>query len=126
MITAFKSFSSATATVIIEINDLNDNKPELSVESGVFEIEENRGNGAEVRGPAIKVVDLDVNFLNSKWQIEVVNSDECPVVAQPSQGSGNMDITLRTAANFDYEERTSCNAELRVTDDSNQNSQGNG
>ena len=121
-----KSVKSATTTVIIEINDLNDNEPQLTVEPGTFEIEENRGTGAEVRGPAIRVTDADVNFLNSKWKIEVVNSEECPVEAQPSQGSGNMDVTLRTAKSFDYEEMKKCEAILRVTDDSNLNSQGNG
>ena len=117
---------SATATVIIEINDLNDNEPQLTVGTGTFEIEENRGTGAEVRGPVIQVSDLDVNFLNSKWKIEVTNSEECPVQAQPSQGSGNMDVTLRTTQSFDYESMKNCEAILRVTDDSGLNTQGSG
>ena len=118
--------NSATATVIIEINDLNDNEPQLTVGTGTFEIEENRGTGAEVRGPVIQVSDLDVNFLNSKWKIQVVNSDVCPVQAQPSQGSGNMDVTLRTTESFDYEIMKNCEAIIQVTDDSGLNTQGSG
>ena len=121
-----KSVTSATATVTIEINDLNDNEPQLTVDTGTFEIEENRGTGAEVRGPVIQVSDLDVNFINSKWKIEVGNSEECSVQAQPSQGSGNMDVTLRTTKSFDYEQIKNCEAIIRVTDDSDLNSQGTG
>ena len=105
---------------------MNDNEPQLTVGTGTFEIEENRGTGAEVRGPVIQVSDLDVNFLNSKWKIEVANSEECPVQTQPSQGSGNMDVTLRTTKSFDYETMKNCEAIIQVTDDSGLNTQGSG
>lgn len=102
-------FTSETETIIIHINDLNDNKPVIATPSQSFSIAENAQGGTSI--VTLTASDEDANTTFSNWIITSGNDG-----GQFSIDSGTGEVSVANGASFNSETQSSYQLSITVSD----------